>query len=107
MNKPIKRKDNELFEIIESKINNGLYFITNHARERMIERGVPEDHILHILLGKRGYKRARNKAKDTYEAGKYDWKYCFEGYVNTEEKSLRVIVSFEDGFMPIITVIWL
>lgn len=106
MQKPEKIDDKKLLKLIETKINSCDYFITQHARERMIERGVTETHILNILLGKSGYQRKRLKRYDKYELDKQQWNYRFYGYITANESYLNIVLSFEDNLMPIITVFW-
>ena len=65
--------------------------------------------MLNILKGNPGYERKRNKSKDSYESNyvhnkPQDWKYCIEGK-DIDERKVRIILSFTDDLMPIITVI--
>ncbi|MFA6303669.1 MAG: hypothetical protein WC627_11150 [Legionella sp.] len=39
-----------------------------------------------------------------YNEQAQDWKYCFEGK-NVDGKKIRIILTFTDDMMPIITVI--
>ncbi|HDV5785689.1 TPA: DUF4258 domain-containing protein [Legionella pneumophila] len=107
--KPIKKTDKELFVLIESKINQGKYIFLKHAKQRIKERNVSDLDVISLLLGKKGYERKRNKKKDLYEPSSIselalDWKYCIEG-CDIDGKPLRVIITFTDDLMPIITVI--
>lgn len=108
--KPIKKTDNELFILIEERINQGEYVFLSHAKQRLVERQISELDVIYLLSGKKGYGRKRNKRKDSYELCLFsdstaqDWKYCIEGQ-DVDGNKLRVIVTFTDEFMPIITVI--
>lgn len=107
--KPRKKTDKELFTVIEEKISNGKYIFLAHSKQRLKERNVSPLDVIYLLSGKKGYGRKRNKKKDTYEAISFtekaqDWKYCIEGY-DIDGNELRVIITFTNDLMPIITVI--
>ncbi len=107
--KPLKKTDNTLFSLIEEKVKEGSYIFLNHARQRQQERNISDLDVLGVLEGKPGYNRCRNKSKDSYEA-QYpnerpeDWKYCIEG-TDIDGNKIRIIITFTDNLMPIITVI--
>lgn len=107
--KPIKKTDKDLFTLIESKIAQKKYIFLKHSQQRMLERNIVELDILNILSGKKGYGRKRNKKKDTYEQHSFseltqDWKYCIEG-CDVDGEPLRIIITFNEDLMPIITAI--
>ena len=60
--------------------------------------------VLSLLKGSRLFSRKRNKRKDIYYPEHHDWCYCFEGK-NIDGDKIRVIVSFEDITLLMITVI--
>ena len=101
--------DKELFTLIEQKIKEKNYIFVKHAKERQQQRKISDIDVLNILEGKTGYDRKRNKKKDSYESQyvyekPQDWKYCIEGK-DIDGKDVRIILTFIDDFMPIITVI--
>ena len=107
--KPSKKTDQELFALIEQKIKERNYLFVRHAKERQTERNISDLDVLNILEGKPGYARKRNKSKDSYESNyihdkPQDWKYCIEGK-DIDERKIRIILTFTDDLMPIITVI--
>lgn len=107
--KPIKKTDKNLFALIESKITQKKYIFLKHSQQRMLERNIVELDILNVLSGKKGYGRKRNKKKDSYEQHFFsefiqDWKYCIEG-CDVDGEPLRIIITFNDDLMPIITAI--
>ncbi|HRD70354.1 MAG TPA: DUF4258 domain-containing protein [Legionella sp.] len=107
--KPVKRPDKELFALIEQKIREKSYAFVPHAQQRMLERCILEIDVINILKGISGYERSRNKLKDIYEAqyiheDAEDWKYCIEGKT-IDGKKVRIIITFAEDLMPIITVI--
>lgn len=107
--KIIKKTDTKLFELIESKINSGDILFTSHALKRMKERNITELAVLSILAQERGATRRRNKHKDVFEDISFiepatDWKYCIEGEF-VDSVTIRIIVTFTDKKMPVITVI--
>ena len=99
-----KRTDAELYSLIETKIAHQAYVFLNHAKQRLRDRSIIDIDVLDILEGKKGRNRKRNKSKDKYEPGYDDWNYCIEGS-NLDKTKIRVIVSFDDENMLIITVI--
>ena len=102
--KPTKKTDKELFRLLTEKIAMKEYIFLVHAKKRLKDRNISDLDVLWILEGKEGYRRERNKQKDKYEVGKEDWNYCIEG-VNLDGVRIRIIISFENNSMPIITVI--
>ena len=107
--KPSKKADQELFTLIERKIIEKNYIFAKHAKERQQQRNISDLDVLNILKGKTGYERKRNKSKDSYESSyihnkPQDWKYCIEGK-DIDERKVRIILTFTDDLMPIITVI--
>ena len=93
-----------LFSLIEEKIKTREYVFVKHAKERQITREISELEVLYILEGKRKYARKHNKQKDIFIDGRQDWNYCIEG-INQNKEKIRVIVSFMENLMLIITVI--
>ncbi|MDC0534977.1 DUF4258 domain-containing protein [Francisellaceae bacterium] len=106
MLKPPKYNDSTLYDLIKNKVLAGQYVIKNHARLRMNQRGISDLQVVAGLLGVSGYKRWRNKKKDSYEQGNTDWNYCIECQAK-DENILRIIISFYSDLMPVITVMWL
>ncbi|MCH9689158.1 MAG: DUF4258 domain-containing protein [Gammaproteobacteria bacterium] len=95
--------------MVEEKIKQGQYVFLPHSKQRLRERKISELDVIRLLSGEKGYGRKRNKRKDTYEHPSIseraqDWKYCIEGY-DIDGMSLRTVITFSDGLMPIITVI--
>ena len=104
--KPTKKTDKDFYELLTSKIQSCDYVFKKHAKQRQKDRTITDVEVLDILEGKIVFKRRRNKSKDKYEEGREDWNYCVEGQ-NLDNKKIRIIISFEEGFLPIITVMWI
>lgn len=109
LKKPPKKTDTELFALIEEKIQEGKYIFKVHAKERQTQRNISQLDVLNILEGKKSFGRKRNKRKDSYDSNfiyekPQDWKYCIEGK-DIDNKDVRIILTFTDDFMLIITVI--
>lgn len=104
-NKPDKKSDTKLFELIEKCIKNVEYVFLPHAKERLVGRAILQPVVLDILEGKPNTKRKRNKKKDSFNVGNKDWSYCIEG-VDPNNEKIRIILSFDEKKMPIITVMW-
>lgn len=106
--KKIANASQDFFEIIKKKIETAQYFITKHAQQRAVERGIPMQDILNILLGKTGYTRKWIQSEDEFKQDFIDepptWYYRVEG-MNPDKENIRIILTFDDGLMPIITVI--
>ena len=90
--------------MIAKKITHANYLFVQHAKERLKARQITDIEVLDILENKKGRRRKRNKSKDIYTAGYLDWNYCIEG-INLEGEKIRIIISFNDAMMLIITII--
>lgn len=109
LKKPPKKIDIELFALIEEKIQESKYIFDVHVKERQTQRNISQLDVLNILEGKKGFNRKRNKVKDSYDCDyiyekPQDWRYCIEGK-DIDDKDVRIILTFDDDHMPIITVI--
>ena len=102
--KPAKKSDAMLFDLLVKKIKKWSYVFLKHAKKRLKDRNINDLSVLDILENKPGRRRKRNKSKDKYEVGHQDWNYCIEGY-NLDNLKIRIIVSFIDDLMAIITMI--
>ena len=100
--KPIKKTDRELYRLFAAKIASGEYIFLKHAKLRQQDRQIRDLDVIYILKGR--VARKRNKRKDTYDLGKQDWKYCIEG-VDIDGLKIRVIITFEEAYLLVITVI--
>jgi hypothetical protein len=104
--KPIKKSGKALCTLISKSIATRNYVILPHANLRKIDRSITDIDILDILENKNNRKRKRNKVKDSYVDGFFDWKYCIEGNDLDKSTKIRLIISFnEDSDLLIITVI--
>lgn len=101
--KAMKRNDFELWKLISQKIIGVRYIFLTHAKDRLIDRKITDVEVLDILEHKDKCKR--NKSKDSFIQGYPDWKYCIEGKSFEGQPNLRVIISFDEEFMLVITVI--
>lgn len=101
--RPKKLTDKDFFQKVELAIEETRYLFTKHATERAIERGISPADVLRILKNEKGFGRKRNKEKDKIDDVYNEWNYCVEG--KTVDQKIRIIVSFDEDSMPIITVI--
>ena len=100
--KPVKKSTQELFSKIEEAIKNTEYYFTEHGEMRSLTRkNVTDEEILRILEGK---NKRHEKSKDKYEEGRVDWNYHITGR-NTDDEAIRIVTSFDEFGMVIITVI--
>ena len=102
-NRPSKKTDEQLFTLLDRSIANGDYVFKHHARQRQVDRAISDLDVLDILEGKPNRERHRNKKKDIYVFPNEEWNYCIEGK-DLDEGKIRIVISFENHFIPIITV---
>jgi len=103
--KPIKKTDKELWVLIEEQIKNHTYLFLPHAKKRQKDRNISDIDVLEILENKNKCKRQRNKRKDSYTEGFTDWNYCIESLAIEGENKIRIIISFAELHLLIVTVI--
>lgn len=101
---PPKISDYDLFSTMKHKIQSGNYLFVRHATNRLKERHINDLAVLDILEREPGRLTSRNKARERYETAHKQWNDCFEGY-DYESTRIRVIVSFCENLLVIITVI--
>jgi hypothetical protein len=101
--KATKRNDYDLWSLISQKISGVRYVFLNHAKERLLDRKITDIEVLDILEHKE--KCRRNKSKDSFAPGYQDWKYCIEGKSFVQQPQIRIIISFDEEFMLVVTVI--
>lgn len=75
------------------------YLDTRHATQRQSERNVTRPEILYALVN--GF---HEKRKDKFEESYNAWNYSIRGKT-IDARSLRIIVSFDENDMLIITAI--
>ncbi len=98
--KPVKAKN--VLEIIKKCIEEDRYTMTIHALYRKNERNINFSEIVHVL--KTGYEE---KKKTIFEDKKNAWNYAIRGKTKIDDLDIRVIVSFDDSGMLIITVMYI
>jgi hypothetical protein len=77
----------------------GRYRDTFHSRTRRTQRLITRQEIAHVLRNGR-----REESKDFFEERFNAWNYAIRG-LTVEERELRVVVSFDEDMMLIITAI--
>lgn len=87
----------DLFVTIRNCISNGKYRQSTHALDRERERGIDLPDVLYVL--KNGY---HEKEKTSYDEIHKTWKYAIRHKI--EFNDIRVIITFSDDGMLIITV---
>ena len=88
-----------LITAIRNCIDEGRYLDTRHASERKLERQINRPEILYVL--KNGHYE---KKKDKFEERFGAWNYSIRGKT-IDRREIRVIVSFDENGMLIITAI--
>lgn len=100
--KPKKKTSVELFLEIDNSLKSGNYYFTDHGDRRSKTRKTVNDiEIIKILSGSDKWHEA---VKDKYEKNRDDWNYHIRGK-NTDGDQIRIVVSFDEDGMPIITVV--
>jgi hypothetical protein len=84
---------------VNEKIDSGSYRFSAHANERLQQREVTRLEVKQAL--KRGY---HEKRKDSFDEQYQCWNYSIRGKT-LDQRVLRVVVSFNEANMLIITVI--
>ena len=97
MDKIIKIQN--LLPKIKKAIEDDNYLYTGHANQRLQLREVTRQEVKQVLIS--GY---HEKKKDTYDEAFLAWNYAIRGKT-IDSKELRVIISFHEDNMLVITVI--
>ena len=84
---------------IRKCIEEGRYLDSRHATDRQNERRINRPEILHVL--RNGY---HEKKKDKFDEFYESWNYAVRGKT-VDRRELRIIVSFDENGMLIITAI--
>lgn len=97
-----KKTTVELMKAIKEALDNQSYFFTAHAKVRSKQRkNVDEFQVVRILRSKSKYHEPK---KDTYSDDFETWNYSIRGST-VDDEDVRVILSFDESNMLIITVI--
>ena len=89
----------DLLKKIRDAIESGIYFPSGHAVKRCIERGITRPEYEYIL--KNGFHESK---KDVFDNAYNTWNYAIRGKT-LEKRELRIIVSFDENGLLVITVI--
>lgn len=92
-------KEPNLLQKIKGAINSGQYRDAIHATERSIEREITRPEYLYVLKNGR-HEKSKDKFKQEYNS----WNYAIRGKT-LDERELRVVISFEENGLLVITVI--
>ncbi len=95
--KPAKVKN--LLAEVTLHIDSGRYLDTRHALARQKERGISRPEVIFVL--RHAY---HEKRKDRFDEKYAAWNYALRGKT-MDRKELRIIVSFDQAGMLIITAI--
>lgn len=96
-----KKTTNELFLAINNAMERKRYFFTSHAFERLRDRNISELTVIKILKSKFKYHEVR---KDSYIQSFRSWNYSIVG-ISPDNEDIRIVISFEEDTMLVITVI--
>jgi len=86
-------------EAIRRSLDSGNYLDTRHAHERQEERRITRPEVLYVL--RYGHHEAK---KDRFDEPFKAWNYAVRGKT-IDRRDLRIIVSFDESAMLIITAI--
>ena len=88
-----------LMNVVTGHLDARRYLDTRHARERQTTRSIARPEILHVLRS--GY---HEKRKDRFDELHQAWNYAVRGRT-VDRRDLRIIISFDENDMLIITAI--
>jgi hypothetical protein len=88
-----------LMPAVHMALDQGRYLYSNHAMDRQNQRRINRAEVLQVL--RTGH---HEKAKDTYDAAHKAWNYAVRGK-SLDLRELRIVVSFDQAGMLIITAI--
>lgn len=88
----------DVLEKIRVCIEQEQYLFTNHALDRVTERGIDIQTVINVLLS--GYEE---KKKTTFDKEKKSWKYAIRG-MTIDDVDVRIIIAFDEDEMLVITV---
>ena len=92
-------KIESLLSVVRRCLDQGRYLDTRHAFQRQAQRDITRAEVIHVL--RNGF---HEKRKDRYEERFCSWSYAVRGKT-PDKRELRVIVSFEEKTLLIITAI--
>lgn len=93
------RKIDRLLDKISECLDAGRYLDTRHAQDRSQTRAITRPEIVYVL--RYGF---HEKKKDKFESRYDTWNYAVRGKT-VDKRELRIIVSFDENNMLIITAI--
>ena len=88
-----------LIEKVQECVRQGRYLDTTHSIERQRERIITRLEMVHVLLNG-FYEKSKDKYEDRFKA----WNYAIRGKT-VDQRELRIIVSFDENNLLIITAI--
>jgi Domain of unknown function (DUF4258) len=94
-------KIENVLEIIRKCIEENRYTSTTHALIRQQERKISVSEVVHVL--KTGYEE---KNKTCFDNNNNIWKYAIRGKTKLDKLDVRVIVTFDENRMLIVTVMY-
>lgn len=95
----VPAKIDRLLERMREALDAGRFFDTVHTTQRQAERQITRTEMLHVL--RHGW---HEKRKDVFDPRYHAWNYAIRGKT-IDGRQLRVVVSFEDTDLLIITAI--
>lgn len=88
-------------DIVKKGVEGGDFILMPHAVARRFQRDISVSDIIHVLGT--GW---HEKKKDQYQTEYSSWNYSIRGKT-VDDRQLRIIVSFDDKDLLVITVIHL
>lgn len=99
MTKKKPQKIANVLDLLRECIEKEKYTFTTHALERQKERKINVAEVMHVL--KTG---SEEKRKTCFDDISMMWKYAIKGKTKIDELDVRVIITFDEDGMLIITV---
>ena len=84
---------------VAGHLEDGTFLDTSHAFDRQAQRRITRPEMLYVL--RHGY---HEKRKDSFSDEYQEWNYAIRGKT-MDKRNLRIVVSFDESGMLIITAI--
>ena len=100
--KPKKKSTADLFKAINHSLENNTYYFSDHADIRSKTRKNVNDLEVVKILG--SAEKWHESGKDKFVNEYKDWNYHIRGR-NSDDDQVRIVISFDENNMVVITVV--
>ena len=96
----MRPKKTDLMTVIRDCVARGRYYDTRQAKKRKKSRGILTRDVVYVLNN--GYHQRK---KDKFDAVNEVWNYSIRAHVLHADRTIRVVVSFDEDHLVVITAI--